>query len=90
MAELTIEYKTSDWRLFIDLSKVSLKAVLLHNGNKYPSVPVAHATEMKESYDNMKSLLENIKYNLYSWKICGDFKVVVILLGLQLGFTKFC
>ncbi|GBP89284.1 hypothetical protein EVAR_60426_1 [Eumeta japonica] len=89
MTELKFEYKTSDWRLFIDSSKVSLKAVLLHNGNKYPSVPVAHATEIKESYENMKSLLEHIKYNQYSWKICGDLKVIAILLGLQLGYTKF-
>jgi len=30
-------------------SSVSLKVVLLHNGNKFPSVPLAHAAEMKES-----------------------------------------
>ena len=28
-------------------SKVSLKALLLHNGNKFPSVPLANAAEMK-------------------------------------------
>jgi len=28
------EYKTTEWRLFIDSSKTSLKAVLLHNGEK--------------------------------------------------------
>jgi hypothetical protein len=30
--------------------KVSLKAVLLHNGNKFPSVPLDHAANMTESY----------------------------------------
>ncbi|GBM58387.1 hypothetical protein AVEN_185490-1 [Araneus ventricosus] len=35
------------WRLFIDSSKVSLKAVLLHNGNKHPSIPV----ECSRSYE---------------------------------------
>jgi len=37
-----------EWRLFIDSSKASLKAVLLYNGNKKPSVPVAHAVGLKE------------------------------------------
>jgi hypothetical protein len=52
--------------LFIDSSKVSLKAVLLHNGNKYPSVPLAHAVNMKESYENVKLLLEKIHYEKLS------------------------
>ena len=33
--EIGIVYAASDWRLFIDSSKQSLKAVLLHNGNVY-------------------------------------------------------
>ena len=41
--EIGIAYSASDWRLFIDSSKRSLKAVLLHNGNVYPSIPVAHS-----------------------------------------------
>ena len=45
---------SDEWRLFIDSSKVSLKAVLLHNGNVLPSIPVAHAFGIKESYDSMK------------------------------------
>ncbi|GBP54408.1 hypothetical protein EVAR_29484_1 [Eumeta japonica] len=31
---------SSEWRLFIDSSTRSLKAVLLHNGNKFPSLPL--------------------------------------------------
>jgi hypothetical protein len=38
--------------LFIDSSKVSLKVVLLHNENKFPSVPSAHAAKMRGSYGN--------------------------------------
>jgi len=34
---------SDEWRLFIDSSKISLKAVLLHNENVLPSIPVAHA-----------------------------------------------
>ena len=35
------DYKKEDWRLFIDRSARSLKCVLLHNGNKFPSLPIA-------------------------------------------------
>lgn len=82
--------KSEEWRLFIDSSKTSLKAVLLHNGNKFPSVPLAYARNMKESYQNMKMILEKIKYTHYSWNICADLKVVAMLTGLQSGYTKFC
>ncbi|GBM15483.1 hypothetical protein AVEN_142138-1 [Araneus ventricosus] len=34
-----IEYDPSEWHLFIDSSKTSLKAVLLHNGNSFASLP---------------------------------------------------
>ena len=44
-------------------SKVSLKVVLLHNGNRLPSVPLAHAANGKESYEGMKLLLGKIKYD---------------------------
>ncbi|XP_066436113.1 uncharacterized protein [Eleutherodactylus coqui] len=37
-----ITYSENDWRLFIDSSCKSLKAVLLHNGNMLPSLPLAH------------------------------------------------
>jgi hypothetical protein len=40
------QHNTPGWRLFIDSSKVSFKAVLLYNGHKYPSVPLAHALNM--------------------------------------------
>ena len=54
------EHQTENWRLSIDSSKLSLKPVLLHNGNEYSSVPVAHATNMKEYYDVIKLLLDKI------------------------------
>ena len=82
------EYAAEDWRLFIDSSKVSLKAVLLHNGNVKPSIPLAHAVGLSETYESMKILLKVIKYNEHNWYICGDLKVVSLLLGMQLGYTK--
>lgn len=78
-----------EWRLFIDSSSKSLKAVLLHNGNKYPSLPLAHAVHMKEDYSNVKTLLDLLNYKMYLWEVIGDFKMVGFLMGLQGGFTKF-
>jgi len=90
MNALDHEHNATEWRLFIDSSKASLKAVLLYNGNTLPSVPVAYATNMKETYENMKILLERIQYDKHCWSICCDLKVVALLKGLQLGYTKFC
>ena len=64
-------YKDEEWRLFIDSSQRSLKAVLIHNTNKFASIPIAHY---------------HIEGKL--WMICGDLKIVTILLGQQSGFTK--
>lgn len=44
---------------------------------------------MKESYENMKFVLEKLKYSEHIRKICGDVQVITLLLGLQLGCTKF-
>jgi len=93
MEVLGHEYNPDQWPLFIDSSKVSLKLVLLHNGNRFPSVPLAHAANMKEiklSYESMKLLLEKIKYDEFKWKLCGDLKVVALLLRMQFGYTKYC
>lgn len=90
METLGLQHWPDEWRLFIDSSKVSLKAVLLHIGNELPSIPVAYVTDLKETYQNMKVILEKIQYGKYEWYICGDLKVIALLLGLQLGFTKFC
>jgi len=78
------------WCLSNDSSEVSLKVLLLHNGNKFSSVPLAHAAKMKESYESMKLLLGKIKYDAFKWKLCGDIKVVALLLGMQLAYTKYC
>jgi hypothetical protein len=43
-----------------------------------------------ETYENMKNLLDKINYNKYFWNICGDLKISAILLGMRLGYTKYC
>jgi hypothetical protein len=77
-----------DWRLFIDSSTRSLKAVLFHNGNQHPSIPVAYSVHLKEDCGNIHFLLQKINYGGYKWDICGDFKMLGFLLGLQGGYTS--
>ena len=48
------KYGAKDWKLFIDSSKQSMKCVLLHNGNQFASVPIAHSTSLKENYEAVK------------------------------------
>jgi len=75
MQTLSINHNPLDWRLFIDSSKLSLKALLLRNGNTLASIPVGHSVH-KESYENMKILMEAINYDKFKWKICADLKVI--------------
>ena len=88
VSALGITYSSTEWRLFLDSSTKSLKAVLLHNGNKLGSVPVGHSVKLTETYENMKYLLEALQYSHHNWKICGDLKMISIILGLQAGYTK--
>ena len=44
------DHNPTQRRLFIDSSTKSLKVVLLHNGNIYPSIPLANSLQMKEDY----------------------------------------
>ncbi|GFX69788.1 retrovirus-related Pol polyprotein from transposon gypsy [Trichonephila clavipes] len=57
-----IMYELEEWRLFIDSSKRSLKAVL-HNGNRYASVPVGHSVHLKECYENLEFILNKLSYS---------------------------
>jgi hypothetical protein len=89
ICKLGVVYDASEWRLFIDSSKRSLKGVLLHSGNKYASVPVSHSIHLMETYENLEILLNKMKYKEHGWVICGDSKVLCMLLGQQPGYTKF-
>ena len=88
MSELGCKHNPADWRLFIDSSKTSLKVMLLLNENIKPSIPVGYSILRKETYSTMKILLDLLENPKYTWKICGDSKVVSLLFGLQLGYMK--
>jgi hypothetical protein len=77
---------------FFRFSKFSLKAVLPHNGNIHPSILMAQRVHRKER--NMQGygfdlLLKGLNYSQYGWKICGDLKVIGLLLGIQSGYTRY-
>lgn len=82
-------YKDDEWRFFTDLSKNSIKAVLLHNRNVYTPIPIAHLIKLKKKYENLKIVLGKIKYSNHQWKVCGDIKIGMILLCQQSKFKKF-
>ena len=91
MQEFGYSHRPEEWRLFINLSKLSLKAVLLHNKNILPSIPVGYAAHMKETYENMKNLLQCINYKQYRWQLYGDFKVICNTAGIAACLYKvFC
>jgi hypothetical protein len=45
---------------------------------------------VKETYENMKNLLDKICYKKHCWNVCGNLKIKGILLGMQLGYTNYC
>ena len=62
----------------------------MHNGNTLPSIPVGYAIDMKEMYDNIMQLLQYTHYDKHQWSLCGDLKVVALVMGLQLSYAKYC
>ena len=82
------EYKPEEWKLFIDSLKRSLKCVLLHNGNKFGSIPIGHSETLKEKYENTKLVLCKLKYHEHRRMIWVEFKMVNYLFGQQGGYTK--
>ena len=63
---LESEHHFKEWRLLIDLSKASSKAVLLNNGNEKPSILLVHATALKEIHKTMQSILRLKNYSAYN------------------------
>ena len=63
--------------------------MLLHNGNQFASVPLAHSTTLKEQHEGIKYVLEKSSYDQHKWLICVDLKMINFLLGRQSGFTKY-
>lgn len=69
MEAFSINYNPEEWSLFIDSSSMSLRAVLLHVGNKLPTIPIGCTVHTRESYENLKLLLEAIEYCDFQWSV---------------------
>jgi hypothetical protein len=52
MNAVHMRHNPEQWPLFIDASKISPKTVLLHNGNKLPSIPLAYAPSTEKNVYN--------------------------------------
>ena len=65
-----------------------MKCVLLHNGKKLAFIPMGHSIQMKETYENIKTIFDRIKYVEHEWIICGDLNILSMLLGQQGRNTK--
>ena len=88
---LGVPYQPREWRLFIDSSSRSLKALLLHIGNKIAFVPIGHSVQLTESYKNMKILIDAIKYSNRNWLKCGDLNgkyLLSFLVNIKLSFEN--
>ena len=84
-----LDYDAMEWRLLIDSSCRSLKAVLLYQWNIFSSIPIGHSEQIKETHNSMDYLLSAVYYHEHKWLICGELKRVGLILGLQGGYTKF-
>ena len=83
------DYSPSEWRLFIDCSKRSLKCVLLHNGNRCKSIPICYSVGVSEDHATIAVVLEKISSRDHQWVICVDLKMRNFLLGQQSRFTEY-
>ncbi|GBN89578.1 hypothetical protein AVEN_74631-1 [Araneus ventricosus] len=52
---LELQHNPQEWCLFIDSSKISLKAVLLRNGNHHPSIPVERSRSYERNIRNLNA-----------------------------------
>ena len=61
---------------------------MLPKGNHLSLALIAHASGLQETYETRELVLHLIKYSIYNWNICIDFKIIGLLLGSQMGGTK--
>lgn len=88
--ELGLNYQQADWRLFIDAGKRTLKAILLHNGNEKPSIPLVYSRR-GESRQSMEKIMRLLGYGQpgRDWMVVADFKVLNLLRGVRGGNSRY-
>jgi len=83
------QHNPAEWHLFTDSSKVSLKAVLLYNGNTFPPVPLGHVPHMKESYKNAELVWKRSSMKNKTRTYVGIYRSLLSCLATQ-SFVDFC
>ena len=68
--ELQLQHVPELWRMFVDLSKVSLKAVLLRNGNKHPSNTSCSCSPHERNLRQNLRFADKICYENHQWNVC--------------------
>lgn len=71
-----------------NLCYICAKHTPWNQSNERLSVPIAQVVGMKETHESVELILKLINYSNHNWDICGDLKVVALLLSLQLGYTE--
>ena len=56
------KYLPGERRHFVGSNKRSIKCALLYNGNEYSPVPIGHSIHVKEKYEEIKMVLDLLKY----------------------------
>jgi hypothetical protein len=72
MQKFGVQYKINEWRHFIDSSKRSLKAVLLHNGN-YASLPIGHSVYLSIRFHQDIKEMERTYQGRWNVNMMGDY-----------------
>jgi hypothetical protein len=52
-------------------------------------LPIGHSVHLNESYGNLELVLTKIGYTAHDCMICGDLKMLCMLLGQQVDYTKY-
>ncbi|KAM4015289.1 uncharacterized protein ACNLHF_001942 [Anomaloglossus baeobatrachus] len=55
--------------------------------NVYAAVPIGHSTQLREDYNDIKTVLDLLKYEEHNWIICVDLKMSIYFITL-LHFHK--
>ena len=80
---------SKEWRLFIVSASWILKGIVHQNGNRYPSIPLAHLMRLEENYTKVQTILIALKCDQFNWQIIRDFGMVAFLVDLQVNLQKF-
>ena len=82
------EYLPGECRLFVDSNIRNIKCVVLYNGHEYSLAPIRQSINVREKYEEIKMVLNLLKYQEYYRIICVALKMVNFLLVQQSGYTK--